>query len=78
MCPHLLDTTSRYDAAKKLLTFVRFCPVCGTETVLETLPYEPNFSPGSLPREASVVPLPNPPRPDESAAPTHRERMEAA
>jgi hypothetical protein len=41
MCDHLHDTTSRYDAAKKLLTFLRVCPTCGIEQVVETLDYEP-------------------------------------
>jgi hypothetical protein len=41
MCGHLHDTTSRYDAAKKLLTFLRVCRTCGIEQVVETLEYEP-------------------------------------
>ena len=41
MCDHLHDTTSRYDAARKLLTFLLFCPACGTEKIVETLGYEP-------------------------------------
>jgi hypothetical protein len=32
---------SRYDAAEKLLTFLRVCPICGIEQVVETLEYEP-------------------------------------
>jgi hypothetical protein len=43
MCDHLHDTTSRYDVAKKLLTFLLCCPVCGTERVIESLRYEPEF-----------------------------------
>jgi hypothetical protein len=45
MCDHLFDTTSRYDSARKVLTFLLFCPTCGTgtEKVVETLPYEPAF-----------------------------------
>ena len=47
MCNHLFDTTSRYDSDRKLLTFLLFCPVCRTETVVETLAYEPNFRPSA-------------------------------
>ena len=41
MCDHLHDTTSRYDAAEKLLTFLRVCRTCGIEQVVETVEYEP-------------------------------------
>src|SRR4051812_17096028 len=41
MCDHLHDTTSRYDAPEKLLTFLRVCRTCGIEQVVETLEYEP-------------------------------------
>lgn len=41
MCEHLHDTTSRYDAAEKLLTFLRVCRTCGIEEVVETVEYEP-------------------------------------
>jgi hypothetical protein len=41
MCDHLHDTTSRYDAAGKVLTFLRVCRICGIEQVVETLEYEP-------------------------------------
>jgi hypothetical protein len=44
-CDHLHDTTSHYDRAGKMLTFLLVCPVCGTETVIETLHYEPHFEP---------------------------------
>jgi hypothetical protein len=43
MCEHLFDSTSRYDIEQKLLTFLLVCPVCRTETVVDTLPYEPAF-----------------------------------
>ena len=43
MCDHLHETTSRYDLAQKLLTFLLRCPVCGTERVIESLRYEPDF-----------------------------------
>jgi hypothetical protein len=42
MCNHLQDTTSRYDAAEKLLTFLRVCRACRVEEVVETLEYEPS------------------------------------
>jgi hypothetical protein len=42
-CDHLHDTTSRYDRAEKLLTFLLVCHACGTEKVIVTLPYEPRF-----------------------------------
>jgi hypothetical protein len=45
MCDHLVDTTTRYDHLCKRLTFLVFCPVCRTETVVETLEYEPDFKP---------------------------------
>jgi hypothetical protein len=41
MCDHLHDSTSRYDATQKVLTFFLVCRVCGTETVVETVEYEP-------------------------------------
>jgi hypothetical protein len=45
MCDHLFDPTSRYDTARKLLTFLLVCPVCGTQEIVETLAYEPRFEP---------------------------------
>jgi hypothetical protein len=42
-CEHMFDTTSRYETATKLLTFLLVCPVCRSEQVVETLEYEPNF-----------------------------------
>jgi hypothetical protein len=42
-CEHLHDTTTRYDHARKLLTFLLVCSVCCTEKVIETLHYEPRF-----------------------------------
>jgi hypothetical protein len=44
-CDHLHDTTTRYDHAEKLLTFLLVCHSCGTEKVIETVPYEPRFEP---------------------------------
>jgi hypothetical protein len=46
MCDHLHDTTSRYDAAEKLLTFLRVCRNCGIERIVETLQYEPKLADG--------------------------------
>jgi hypothetical protein len=45
MCDHLYETTSRYETATKVLTFLLVCPVCRVEEVAETLEYEPNFAP---------------------------------
>jgi hypothetical protein len=42
-CDHLHDTTSRYDHSAKVLTFLLVCHGCGTEKVIEKLPYEPRF-----------------------------------
>jgi hypothetical protein len=53
-CGHIHDTTTRYDVARKLLTFLLVCPACDTEKVLETLDYEPRFEP----RHATVHRLP--------------------
>ena len=44
-CDHLCDTTTRYDAAQKLLTFLLVCPTCGTEKLIDTVRYEPRFEP---------------------------------
>jgi len=45
MCDHLFDTTTRYDRQRKLLRFLLVCPVCRSERVVETIAYEPEFSP---------------------------------
>jgi hypothetical protein len=45
MCDHLFDTTTRYDSDRKRLTFLLFCPVCRTESVVQTVAYEPEFRP---------------------------------
>jgi hypothetical protein len=45
MCDHLCDTTTRYDPAAQILTFMLVCPACGTERVLETRRYAPRFRP---------------------------------
>jgi hypothetical protein len=52
MCGHIHDTTTRYDRAERLLTFLLVCPVCGTEKVVETLDYEPR-------RRDDIVPQPD-------------------
>jgi hypothetical protein len=59
MCDHLHDTTSRYDAAEKLLTFLRVCRTCGIEQIVETLEYEPRpvrTARGAVPR-LTVLPV---------------------
>jgi hypothetical protein len=40
-CDHPHDTTTRYDQVRRVLTFLLFCPVCGTERVVHTQSYEP-------------------------------------
>jgi hypothetical protein len=42
-CDHLHETTTRYDHAQKLLTFLLVCPVCGTEKIVHAQDYEPRF-----------------------------------
>jgi hypothetical protein len=42
-CDHLHETTTRYDHAQKLLTFLLVCPVCGTEKIVDAQHYEPRF-----------------------------------
>jgi len=74
MCDHLHDSTSRYDAVEKVMTFLLVCRTCGIERVVETLDYEPRpvwTSPGTAPRQpadledelavvvTSARPLPN-------------------
>ena len=44
-CEHLQDTTTRYDHEAKRLDFFRFCPVCRTAELVESLEYEPRFEP---------------------------------
>ena len=60
MCDHLHDSTSRYDAAEKLMTFLLVCPTCGIERVVETLAYEPRpvwTSAGAAPPQLAVLPV---------------------
>jgi len=44
-CDHLHDTTTRYEHAAKRLDFFLVCPVCGTEKLIQSVPYEPRFEP---------------------------------
>jgi hypothetical protein len=48
-CNHLYDTTTQYDHDRKLLTFLLVCPVCRVEKVVETMDYEPSFTPSPVP-----------------------------
>jgi hypothetical protein len=59
-CDHLHDSTSRYDHEAKQLTFLLVCPVCETERVVDSIPYEPRFTPQapSEPAGATVHQLP--------------------
>lgn len=72
LCDHLHESTSRYDRAAKVLTFLLVCPVCQTERVVETQDYEPRFQPhaASQPAGATVHQLPvrRSPRPARQAA----------
>jgi hypothetical protein len=54
-CHHLHDTTTRYDRAGKLLSFLLVCTVCGTARVIETRRYEPCF----IPRASTAGPTPS-------------------
>ena len=71
-CDHLHDQTSSYDPVQKQLSFLLVCNVCGTEKVVETLPYEPRFQPhpASQPAGATVhrLPVPKNPLPARRAA----------
>jgi hypothetical protein len=71
-CDHLHDQTSRYDAPKKQLSFLLVCKVCGTEKLVETVPYEPRFQPHpeTQPAGATVhrLPVPKDPQPTRRAA----------
>jgi hypothetical protein len=49
-CHHLHDTTTRYDAEAKQLSFLLICRMCGTESVVQTQRYEPRFIPRAAPR----------------------------
>jgi hypothetical protein len=51
-CDHLHDTTTRYDHDSKQLSFLQVCHACGTEKVVETIPYEPRFTPHPAPEAA--------------------------
>jgi hypothetical protein len=60
MCDHLHDSTSRYHAAAKVLTFLLVCRTCGIERVVETLEYEPRpawTSHGTAQRQLAVLPV---------------------
>jgi hypothetical protein len=57
MCEHLHDSTSRYDAAARVLTFLLVCRICGTEKVVETVTYEPRPVWPDPPRQIAVLPV---------------------
>jgi hypothetical protein len=59
MCDHLHDSTSRYDAADKVLTFLLVCRTCRIERVVQTLEYEPRpvwTESQAAPPQLAVVP----------------------
>ena len=60
MCEHLHDSTSRYDPAAKVMTFLLVCRTCGIERVIETLEYEPRpvwTTPAAAPRQLAALPV---------------------
>jgi hypothetical protein len=54
-CDHLHDSTSRYDHEAKRLTFLLVCPVCRTERVVDSIPYEPKFTPHEAPQPGGAT-----------------------
>ena len=44
-CDHLHESTSRYDHERKQLSFLLVCRSCGTEKLVQTIPYEPRYEP---------------------------------
>jgi hypothetical protein len=54
-CDHLHDSTSRYDHEAKRLTFLLVCPVCRTERVVDSIPYEPHFTPHEAPQSGGAT-----------------------
>jgi hypothetical protein len=54
-CDHLHDTTTRYDHNRKLLQFLLVCPVCRTEKLVQTLPYQPRFKPNPIPESVGAT-----------------------
>jgi hypothetical protein len=55
VCDHVHDSTSRYDHEAKRLTFLLVCPVCRTERVVDSIPYEPQFTPHEPPRPGGAT-----------------------
>jgi hypothetical protein len=59
-CDHLHESTTRYDHTRKQLSFLLVCPVCRTEKLVESVPYEPSFkpTPAQEPAGATIHALP--------------------
>jgi hypothetical protein len=59
MCDHVYETTSRYDADRKLLSFLLVCPVCEIEEIVQTIEYAPKYTahpaPAALPVAAGAL-----------------------
>ena len=55
MCDHLYETTSRYDADRKLLTFLLVCPVCEIEETVQAIEYAPSFVAHSAPAASPLA-----------------------
>jgi hypothetical protein len=54
-CDHLHESTSRYDREAKRLTFLLVCPVCRTERVVDSIHYEPQFTPHGAPQSGGAT-----------------------
>ena len=79
-CAHLHDSTSRYDAAKKVMTLLLVCPACGIERVVETLEYEPRpigTGAGATPRQLAVLPVESSIPPEMTLAEWHHRKLAA-
>ena len=80
MCDHLHDSTSRYDAAEKVMTLLLVCPTCGIERVVETLEYEPRpvwTNVGAAPRQLAVLPVESSIPPEMTLAEWHHRKLAA-
>jgi hypothetical protein len=80
MCDHLHDSTSRYDAAKKIMTLLLVCRTCGIERVVETFEYEPKpvwTRPGTAPRQLAVLPVESSIPPDMTLAEWRHRKLAA-
>jgi hypothetical protein len=80
MCDDLHDSTSRYDAAEGVMTFLLVCRTCGIERVVETLEYEPRpvwTSAGTTPRQLAVLPVESSTPPEMTLAESQHRKLAA-